>query len=511
MDSGRVITSRIYGELGRFAAAGRPNLYRSPSGRVLVLGEGAVGGKGEGTLYLDKVADEMGFRVPGHSLVICDDYFGMPAIFMQKITDLDPGKVQRVQDILKEENFPGRLAIRSSSVIEDKPGRSAAGVFKTNIFEAQGNELINSLVWVLNGNCASLAKVFYRSIGIREIPPLPVIIQELIGNEFSYAPQCFFPALAGIVNTASPQKIKIATVPGFGTTAVQEGWGMLHEFDLEGVLIGKAEGEMPWIKVLKEGKEAQIGNLAGRIYSSAVNSAGQKISAVHARLVKLAAHFQERLGAPLDIEWAVSEEGAVEPYLLQIRQIHLKRKFPQPSILPSKVLFSTSAIVGQAVHSFSRVVVMDCALRADSDEIPSPSEEQLEKLGALYPDNIVLYFDNVQRSTIYRVAKLFPFTRAVVVSEEEYRANRSGPTGLEHIALRCIDEDKLLFYLNGEGGQLVTEFGAISRSKKMLDPEKMPGIQIDVYELAEPLTIAGSDEDGWGMIYRGGEPRLPRK
>ncbi|MBI5701308.1 hypothetical protein HZC34_05650 [Candidatus Saganbacteria bacterium] len=115
----RVITSEIYGNLGRFERV-RPGLFRSESGRVHVLGNGNPNGKGEGTLFLDhaKYTDAVtGYDVP-RSLVVCDDYFGIHPQSVAPptlVTEFDQRKLDDIFLTLAELKFRNELAMRSSA------------------------------------------------------------------------------------------------------------------------------------------------------------------------------------------------------------------------------------------------------------------------------------------------------------------------------------------------------------------------------------------------------------
>jgi hypothetical protein len=521
MKSGRVITSKVYGELGRFAATRRPNLYRSPSGRVLVLGEGALGGKGEGTLYLDKAADEMGFRVPGHSLVVCNDHFGIPTLPKHRVRELDPKKSQELMGILGEEKFPARLAIRSSSVMEDQPGHTAAGLFTTHYHDPQRSkgDLWTDLVDVLNSNYAEGALIYQRSRGVVDIPPLPVIIQELVGSEFKHASMFFFPAMAGVVNTASPGRIKVATMAGFGRLAVK-GFGLLHIFDLSLALIEESEHFLSCD--VMEGGEEKVNPNDRKIeiyHDDGICTMRRLTPLIQSKLAQIAIQLQARIGFPLDIEWALASEGTDHPHLLQVRPLKPKQSLPKPAILPAEVIFETSEVHGQARHPFSHVIMVDCRT------LGIPDAGQLERISSFYPDNILMFIGHIDQEAPINVSIVFPHTRAVILCDKasdgsyyyEHRAMArlfQGPTprltALQHTALFCADEEKLILYKKSGWEEFILKIREIARSKEVIISDILSGLKIEVFVLPEPHTIAGSDEDGWGIVYRG-EPLPPRK
>ncbi|MBI5699003.1 hypothetical protein HZC35_01660 [Candidatus Saganbacteria bacterium] len=502
MESGRVITSKIYGELGRFAATRRPNLYRSPSGRVLVLGEGALGGKGEGTAYLDRNAGKGKYKVPRQSLVICDDYFGIPA-GNARIKRLDPQKVADLSEILQEAGFPARLAIRSSSVLEDQPGHSAAGRFLTKYrdSEARYTDLVSDLLEVLNSNYDHPALIFQRSLGVTEAPPLPVIIQELVASEFTYAPRHFFPLLSGIINTASPGMIKIATVPGLGSAAVG-GKGLLHIFD-PSLLLLKERGVIPnFIDVLHNGLDFKY-NSEGRAHEIITKSSPH----LQRRLARIALRLQKRIGSPLDIEWALNQEGD-KPYLLQVRPLTPKGNLPRPNISAERTLLSTREVVGQAAHTFTHICIIDFP-----GLLGYPSEQLLKKMVS-YPDSILICRIWVTQTAPQVLSRLLPYAASLIVLDSAQYDHAGGvSTGIDHVALFAADEKKVILYSGVEAGFLEQ----IQRGARLIDKAgqvhrgKLTDV-LKIYKLSEPLTIAGSDEDGWGMIYRGGTPpRRPRE
>lgn len=491
MESARVITSKIYGDLGRFTATRRPNLHRSPSGRVYVLGQGALGGKGEGTLFLDQAADSMGFRVPGRSLVVCDDYFGIPARDEHAIGELDPQKSRELMDILGEENFPARLAIRSSSVMEDQPGHSAAGRFLTKYHDTQGpkSDLAADLLEVINSNYEAAALFYQRSQGMANIPPLPVIIQELVGNEFEYAPRYFFPALSGIINTASPGKIKVATVSGLGVAAVG-GRGLLHTFNHSLAMPERRGGVPNFIEAIIDGRETRFDSK-----ERAKETVERLSPATQKELARIALKLQREISAPLDIEWALDREGNT-PHLLQVRPINPKQRIPKPDISTDRTLLLTSKVVGQASCVFNHICVLD-----SPGFFGYPDNQLLKKLES-YPDSILICRILVTEITPRVLSRILPYIKALVVLD--YFQEHFHGTGLDHIALFAADEKKVILYSGEEVGFL----DQLIRRAKLIEKTSLTSVNeakdiLRIFELPEPHTIAGSDEDGWGMVYRG--------
>jgi hypothetical protein len=458
-------------------------------------------------LLLDHEADEGGFMVP-RSLIICNDYFGMPA---HGVSDLDPPLKQQVTEILEEKTFPARLAIRSSSVMEDQSGHSAAGLFLTRYYGPPKGDLWSAIIEVLNWNYETISLVYHRSCGITQIPPLPIIIQELVGSEFKYAPEYFFPVAAGIINMASPGEIKVATVPGFGFPAMK-GWGLLHVFDFSFNLI--AEEEHRNVSLLME--EGEILGLfmqgfrknrrTANVNCTRAEQAMRRLTPrVQSDLARIAFDLQRKLAVPLDIEWALAKEEDKLPYLLQIRPVMPKQSVPKPDILPADVYLETSEVHGQARYSFSHIIVLDGL------ESGVLSVEQLEKIGSDYPDNIIFieHYD-AKDTAVEKFYALLPCTRAVVLAppyskDKAFadffrRPDRVG-TGLQHIALFCIDEGKLILYVESRWEDFMASIqkgiGSLEiKSKGLFGPGT------EIWELSVPLTIAGSDDDKWGMIYR---------
>ena len=501
----RKIISNIYGELGTFKRV-KPSLYRSQSGRVHLLGLGQVGGKAGGTIYLDKMSLDMGYRTPGHSLVVCNDYFGLPPQPVKtpvKINQIAFAKVERLVDIINELGFTLPIAVRSSSPLEDQIGSTAAGVFSTQFChrpqknEASIIEFGQRILAVVNSNYTDKAKNYYRIKGYSDIPPISLIIQEVIGNEWSYAPSYYFPLVSGIINTATEGIIKIVAFAGLGIGAVDgDGLGYVYSYDktdFSKYSDQRIAHHQLWYFDVNKGDVAPISRerdsiknreLMDRFYEGLT----EMIGGHPLQLIMLAARHEKNLGLPVDIEWALDKE--MVPTLLQIRPLKAKMyNLQTPIVEGDKLLFSSEDVLGQGKIAFKYVIhVLGQFIDLG---------ERLELLHAKYPDSLIVIedavcdgFDDIMLESVLPHGKAF-----AVVESFPNHPNRSG---IDHFCLNCADLDVVLMYAKN-----LSMLDSLTAEAKLIESiNKHDWEKIKIYEMNSTVHMAVDDENALGMIYK---------
>ncbi|OGC07894.1 hypothetical protein A3F86_03120 [candidate division WOR-1 bacterium RIFCSPLOWO2_12_FULL_45_9] len=492
----RNLSSEIYGQLGTFRQLEWSDLWQSESGRVYLLGNGGVGGKGEGAIFLDRTSEELGFMVP-RTLIVCEDFFRIhpqPVENPALLGDLAPQSVSDIIKLLQKLGFSQFLAFRSSAPIEDQIGQTAAGVFSTRFNAKPGDDSASfgrNLLEVYNSTYSDVAAAYYQRRGNLKIPPLSVIIQELVGNDWTYPPSSFFPALAGIVNTASPNKTRVVTVRGFGLTAVSiAGLGITHTFNHDLGLIGK-EGVLPQIYYVDKSEGGMASADALPPYSGR-----DPQSFIERDLAKLGLSIQKRIGHPVDVEWALGEDS--RPYLLQVRPVKPKAGIvPKPKTSAENILLNTNDVIGRGSKTFNHAIIADLNFEA---RLP---EQDIKELFSSYPDALFIYIADVNsRFTPQDLRKLILLygAQAVIVIDRGGEFHKFG-SGLQHIALNAADEDTLLLYFAGNTipDNLVKNLG---RRVREISFGSTGEDGLEVYKLFQPLYVAADDEYKWGMVYR---------
>ena len=165
---------------------------------------------------------------------------------------------------------------------------------------------------------------------------------------------------------------------------------------------------------------------------------------------------------------------------------------PEPIIAPESLVARTTDLLGQAAHRFTHVCVIE------NPGMPYFSEEELSILNS-YPDKVIVYMTYISASTYQALLRLLPHTRSIIVvdtcSETDHEVHG---TGLQHIALACVDDKKLIFCFNRarSGANPLNKVLATARQVKKYSS------RLQVHELSAPHIIAGSDDDKWGIVYQ---------
>ena len=502
----RTISSKVFGNLGQFQAVGK-NLYRSESGRIHLLG------KNEGLLFLDQARDEIGvYQVP-HTLVVCDDYFNLPVQSVkhpQEIQGLNRTKIALLIKILSDLGFPTAVAIRSSAIIEDQIGRAGAGKFKTDYatwdylthLEIEG--FANKLRGVLNSTYGGEGLELFQKSGCQAIPPMPIAVQDLVGDNWEDHPSLFFPPLAGIINTSFVHKVKVNAVLGFGLSAVQdEGMGVTIIFNDRTLLDSMLEGPanlnslLYYFDLVKgQMKEVFIPDSFSEVFRSELYRLWReefRSSREDVVLANLALLLEERAGAPLDIEWAWLRNG--ERYFLQARPLKRRKLIPRPAIGQEKIMLESDSVIGQDLGSYSHIVVV----RSGGSSLSEDEGQLIKEACEAYPNCLIVFKSKIEKNQGKRSIRKFilPYANAVLVVDEKEHG-KSGGSGLQHLALNCIDEEKAIVHT--EDASIVWRLEEISklRETKIMDKKD---VEISAYELPQPLHLAANDEDGWGLLY----------
>jgi len=506
----RKLTSKIYGNLGEFTLV-QPNLYQSSSGRVYLLGNGNPGGKGDGTIFLDKArGSALAYEVP-RSIILCDDFSGIkpqPLSHPQAPVELSQERTTELVNVIKMLGFKPNIAIRSSAQVEDQLGQTAAGVFNTEFHgKALDNEesikrFIEKLLSVYNSAYSERAVRFWERLGYFEIPPISVIIQELVGKQWKYAPQYFLPAISGITNTSSRKVVRVATVLGLGLSAVGEkGLGILHKLPIEedglrvGSNIGYFKGDLNdsdiWALALENGNAVHIfGESTAQLFPNHyLKDLCWTFPKIQMKVADLGLHFEKMIGHPVDIEWA-SEDGK-QLSLIQIRPITKKAVIAKPVVAPENIILSSEDVFGQIEREYDLVIVLD------SSFLTYRQSEEIEFISKKYPNSLFIFSTNLKQVHDKVIVEyILPFADGIIV--QDFESDHSlGTTGMQHLALSCSDDRKSIIYTHSY--DLEEKIRARSRSIERIN-YSFTG-KTTVYKPHQPIRLAADDEQDFAMLY----------
>lgn len=494
-----MLTSRIYGNLGRYEQV-RQDLRRSESGRVHLLGKGALGGKGEGTLVLDHARHKgmvSGYSVP-RSLVLCESF------------SANPRRNEVLFEILRELGFHRALAIRSSSPFEDQLGQTAAGIFATEFHalpldtDESRAQFAAKLTAVYESANSERARAYLqrRDLGNH---PLSVVIQEVVGSQWQYAPQYFMPAIAGITNTSQHSFVKSAVVLGLGLSAVgDEGLGRLYRLPIkkDGTSVGHnlraQSGDFNTTSLycldLHSGNQTRLqGENARRMFprdflqglTNDWPGAPRSIDQIY--VSEMALDFERSLGFPVDIEWA-SEDGRITIFL-QIRPISKRQEIAKPQIDPSNILLETSDMLGYGQKIFDHIIFVH----------GTPSRELIE-LTRKYPRSLIVYRPDEKLNKITTpmvlANKLLPLAESVVVVDPDPSDHMTG-TGMQHLALNMADDKKIIILSRPAAVEEIIQKGGIC--ERFDHP--LGCHYIRVYQFDRSIHLAADDDAGWAMVW----------
>lgn len=499
----RSINSRFYGNLGVFRQIA-PKLYRNESGRTYLLGEGSVGGKGEGHIFLDRICDRHCFSVPAPTIIVCNDFPGLPPVPLtaerkRQYPKIASDTVKAIIDVARSTGLPKELIMRSSAVIEDQMGQTAAGIFRSlsasldftrdtvpafEITDFAGK--INEVAASLTG-ADSLA--YHELRGLLELTPLALLLQPMIGS-YWFNNELYGPHLSGIMNTATPGLVKMATVVGLGEVAVgPAGAGVFCAYSYNGE-VQKYQAGLPRFSTFSRRGKPDVVSLFDINFRSVHNRILDDETAGE-QLVPLAVKISEEVGMPLDFEWAWVKGEPV--HLLQVRPLKTKQKsFPKPQVSQSQKLLETEWAIGQGEATINHVIIAD-------EREGVLFRHLIGETAKRYSDNLLLLLRDEQNPANGIKYSTYCWSKAVILAD--CQADRFSGSGLQHLALNIHDEAKIVLYAEGDNfkrtlekeGKLVEEIPA---------PYDGQGA-IKVYALNQSVKVAADDENGWGMVYFG--------
>lgn len=494
------------------------------------MGEGQIGGKAVGLATLDghPVLSKFPSTYVPRWLVVCPDVFNLGE---RSFYDLSPVEtlreeaVSQIIDTVRSINF-GPLALRSSAPVEDQFGWTAAGAFLTEFHVGSLDDagpraaFVGKLNDVLASAYSQEAKVYWRRAGYTQMPPLAVVIQELAGKEWPAAPGYFFPAIAGIANTASSRCVKVATVLGHGYAAVA-GAGLLHKFPLskEGTDIdggGETDYDLNRDRIFC--LETASGDLVRRVMGEGggrylppaiFHEEIANFPKPQQAMARIALNFQQELwgkqGKAVDMEWAKVDERLA---LLQIRPIKKLPNISWPEVEVENIICTLrfGRVTGSGVKSFRSVIGVFCKDNIISAEI-------IARYAGKYPDSLIIYRTAIYNGEEFRqlgaiqyaeenICKaLLPNAGVIIVDDmikdEAIRKYLSG-TGLEHLALQIADEEKIVACTEN---RLLSKLLASTDFIKAETAELEDGIKIDVLFPKRKLCAAACEEDDRFMLY----------
>ena len=502
------IPSKIYGQLGPLEQW-RGNIARSQSQRVHAVGPGAVGGKGAGTIFLDQVEHQQlvsGYSVP-RSVILCNDFFGVdlqPIDNPAQIGALDPRKMADLFALLEELHFPQVLALRSSALVEDQLGHPAAGKFLTEFHglplksEASRQRFTDKLLAVMNSAYSTEARDCWKMMGYDQIPPLSVIVQEVVGREWESVPRYFFPGIAGIVQTSLRTRVPVATVVGLGLAAVgDKGLGIRHDFTInEGGLTvyGMYQGKLNWDDLfaidLLAGDVARFDGEAGKKFLPKARRSdfGQFIfSGCQISLAEISLRLEKLVGQALDVEW-VSPDGH-HLYLVQARPMTKRSLIEKSVVKPENVLLESNDVFGYGTRDFNHII----------DVLGRVPKGEIKRLAEKYPRSLIVYAKRVVENETFRQIseRILPYVDTIVVRDLA-RIHAPG-TGMQHLAIDKIETKKILLYCEDLDfkNELLAQGTVIEKGNESWSVTN----SIEVIQFASPIKVAADDEAGWGMVY----------
>ena len=508
----RKLTSRTWGDLGELRLV-QPKLYQSASGRAFLLGSDP-GGKGEGLFCLDKTLKIISsLDAPPRFLVLGKDVSGLPHYSLTGLPgkiDLSPATIVKVINTINEIGFSHTLAIRSSAQVEDQIEHTAAGVFRTEfhglplVDEDSIRSFIDKLEAVYASAYSEKAVRFWKWLGYTEIPPLSVIIQEVAGKQWEYAPRYFLPAISGIANTASRKEVKVATVLGLGPSAVGErGLGILHKFAIEEDGRGIGETRMHrgnlnlsdiYALDLESGNAANIsGEVASHFFPvEYLIKLKDNFPVIQLIAAGYSQYFEKTTGHPVDIEWA--SRNGTDLSLVQIRPISKKATIAKPEVAPENIILNSRGVFGQVQKEYDHIIFLDFSCEV------YPQEEDIRSLSRKYPRGLFIY--STRLTQVHNQAFLInvlPFTDVLIV--QDYEMNHVTGTGMQHLALSCQDEKKSIIY--SQDAELYDKIGKLSSLVEVSGDYSIG--TITVHRPRQPLRLAADDEAGWALLYFAGE------
>ncbi len=210
------------------AAAMQNRVGQLPSG-ICLIGEGEAGGKASGIIFVKDHLDRASLTPYDELILFPDSTVLTTAVFdefiqnnglaeiveakccgklqMEEMTDrfltaeLPPRAVHRLRAFLKQEHRP--LVVRSSSLTEDDPDHSFAGIYLSEFLPNTGDvdhrleALVSSVKRIYISTFGENAKAYRKRHDLRwEKEKMAVLIQNMIGSH--YPGDKFYPLVSGV-------------------------------------------------------------------------------------------------------------------------------------------------------------------------------------------------------------------------------------------------------------------------------------------------------------------------
>ncbi len=529
METMRSVNSPVWGNLGKFYAS-RTGVYCGRSGRLVVLGEGDLGGKGLGTVALmntDLSGENRMYSSP-RSLVVCNDWFGVkPQSFASpNLFEVAPkDRLDEIYRLMAALNFSPYVAIRSSSLIEDSflagqgVERTGAGRFSTDMHVLDLNDDLSrsrfeqKILGVINSAYAPKAMEYWQQCGVTEIPPIALVIQEAIGNRWKHAPGYFFPAVAGMANTAFRRSGYTHLVNGFGMVAVDEN---------QGILFKKRVSREQWGEIVND-ETALSGEPNRSAYALDERTSDlvriEDADALFPPLFKdylkmsmfprdavhlcLAIEKNMKVEAGVDLEFASPDARLL--FAVQARPLALR----PPVEIPAGIrLFQTDECLGSGIQTYEQIL----HVRAAHAQI-FPIEPILE-LQKQFPQALVVVSTNVhlpenpdelakaKRLHQYPGEWLEPLLK-VAGGVAVFDRNAHLRLGITHLDLLFRELGKLIVYFS-EADQAIVPHDEIL-AREGFTPIADTRFANDLYTVQMlnapwPIQLACDDDAGWGLL-----------
>lgn len=510
--SGVRVSTKSYGEY-HFVPVEK-GVCASRSGRIIIAGQPVIGGKGGGTAFLDEKLSHLPqsrFCIP-RSIIIGSGFFPfLPREIKPEIAPIDaklltPSRISQLFDILKR-YLRGPIAIRSSGQVEDLGGSVAAGIFETEfdsgeLYTTKDRErFVAKLLNVLNSAFARKAQPYWERQGYSRIPQIPVLIQEVVGRQWEFAPEYFCPELAGIINTSIRNARMVATVLGLGVAAVSDsGAGLLHK--LPKVSADRkidprhlsVEGELNtggiYVVNTKTGNQEYLsGPRAAALFPPLyVQTLEKRFPNMQLELGEFARFLEEASTPrrPYDIEYAVNNGNIV---ITQARPVLERRPLVKPK---ERILFETTDLIG---YVDSRK--FDSIIRIKGDVLPST--DTIKELMKRYP-NSLLVLDVYVMYTLTSTEmerEIVPYTNAILIIDRNAAGHKAG-TGIQHFNLNLANEQKALLYSANDN--FIEGIRKKAEGVERLDLG-FSGADTTVYRFNPPVVLAADDVSGWGALH----------
>jgi len=393
--------------------------YRIPEGQLprlmSTVGVGQIGGKARGLLFVLHHM-EQGDILPGFQHLV---RFPRSTVLTTQLFDefmeenrLDqvvlagcesPTRLAEIRDLFLAAEFPrqwegaladllethrGPLVVRSSSVMEDNPRYSFAGIYLSEFLPNNGSDetrmarLTEAIKAVYASTFGPNARAYRKRHGLSwQEEKMAILVQDMVGRE--YAHDLFYPLVAGVsfsrnfypwAPALSPEDGAVRLVVGTGTRAVGREYARVYSAARPGLrpegqdtrTIIRNSQETVDVLDLSVGRLAQrnLGELdnplLARICSVAHDdgtlrtpstslmgtNSGDRLVATFERLIagtrimpftplmrELMEYLENLMALPVDVEFAVDfppvgsggSEGTPEFYILQVRPLGSRR------------------------------------------------------------------------------------------------------------------------------------------------------------------------------------------